>query len=192
MKALFSETGDKESNLGLLVCSTVIETRLFLLLQLIFSFCNMNKNLEPVNEQFLGFGVFWWSSICASNLSSRHWASLVPFFKKKNLCYLGQIASVTWLHWDDSTIKSIIQTSDQRVNVIIKDPHLQLWGRNVAFRVSHMFGGVAWEESRDQVGGRAGSKWLDWVTFKYKHRAYVSMFCMDRMDFFIWYHRRLT
>lgn len=35
MKALFSETGDKESNLGLFVCSSVIEARLFLLLQLI-------------------------------------------------------------------------------------------------------------------------------------------------------------
>lgn len=28
------------------------------------------------------------------------------------------------------------------VNVITKDPQLQLRGRNVAFRVSHMFGGV--------------------------------------------------
>lgn len=54
MKALFSETGDKESSFSLLVCRTVNETGLVLFLQLIclssvfnnfitFAFCNMDK-----------------------------------------------------------------------------------------------------------------------------------------------------
>lgn len=64
MKALFSETGDKESSSSLLVCRTVNERGLVLLLQLIclssvlndfitFAFRNMDKNMEPVNEQFI-------------------------------------------------------------------------------------------------------------------------------------------
>lgn len=132
------------------------------------SFCNVDKkNLEPVNEQFLGFWLFWWSRICRSNPSSRasFWGlvnllhpSCTSF--PKHHCHFASVTwSVTWLHLDDSAVKSTIQMSDQRVNVIIKDAHLQLGGQNVAFRVAHMFGGVAWEESRDQS--------------------------------FIWYHRRL-
>lgn len=179
MKALFSETGDKESNLSLSHWDGTLSCCNWFL-----CFCNMYKNAEPVNEQFMGFWVFWWSEYlyCLIQFlgSSPSFASLLNISAT-----LGRLA----LSHGNSEMKAPSKASwDFKLltSVILKDPHLQLRGRNVAFRESHMFGGAAWEESRHQVGGRVGSKCLHWITFKYKNRAYVPYVRMVRMHSMYW------